>query len=136
MIQFSYKRISTDFIRPIIPITLINGIKKVPLEALVDSGADYCIFDKEIAKALHLDLSKPESMSTITSFQGKTEPVSFYTVTLKIKDVEIRTKMGFTTMNSDWSHGLLGEVGFFSKFHVYLDFRREKIELNLHKELN
>ncbi len=47
--KFSYKKLSGGFLRPIIPIE-IKTLQGGPVKyfALIDSGADFCIFHSEI----------------------------------------------------------------------------------------
>jgi hypothetical protein len=54
--KFSYKKIAPGIIRPIIPIELIHKDISVPYEVLVDSGADFCVFDAEIADIINLSI--------------------------------------------------------------------------------
>ena len=54
--KFRYKRFG-QFLRPVIPIKLKNGIHTVNYEVLVDSGADVCIFDSGIGEILGLDVA-------------------------------------------------------------------------------
>jgi len=42
--KFSYKKIASGIIRPIIPIEVFHKDTAVPYEVLVDSGADFCVF--------------------------------------------------------------------------------------------
>jgi len=56
---FSYRFIDdTKFIRPYITISLRSKHAGIPsIFALVDSGADFCMFDGALAEALAVDLS-------------------------------------------------------------------------------
>ena len=51
----------TDFfgktiLRPIIPIFLSTNKRTVRYQALIDSGADFCIFDAEVGEYIGLDI--------------------------------------------------------------------------------
>ncbi len=50
--------------RPILPVRLFNGGNHLDFLALVDSGADYSLFNVEIATALGIDLSSARSFKT------------------------------------------------------------------------
>ena len=50
--KFYYKKLGPDLFRPIIPINLIYRNKEISYEVLIDSGADFSIFDSEIAEVL------------------------------------------------------------------------------------
>lgn len=43
-------------LKPIIPVQVSNGKNKLEYAALIDSGADFCIFDAEIGECLGLDI--------------------------------------------------------------------------------
>ena len=43
-------------LKPIIPIELVNDDRKIQYAALLDSGADFCIFDGEIGEILVIDV--------------------------------------------------------------------------------
>jgi len=66
--KFEYKRFrvadSPDFTRPIIPILIRNprdpSSAAIGYEALVDSGADYCVFPAEVAELLDIDIMAGE----------------------------------------------------------------------------
>ena len=63
--RFSYQFIdSTRFLRPYIPVTLRTGsLTLEPILALVDSGADFSIFDGELSSLLDIDLTKLKTIS-------------------------------------------------------------------------
>jgi len=46
----------TSVVRPVVPIALINGSNRVRVFALIDSGADYCIFHAEIGEQIGLEI--------------------------------------------------------------------------------
>ena len=45
-----------SILRPIIPICISASKKKIDYAALIDSGADFCIFDAELAEYLGIDV--------------------------------------------------------------------------------
>ncbi len=57
--KFQYKklgqnRFGEDVIRPIIPVKLKNRDREILYHVLVDSGADICILDAEIAELISI----------------------------------------------------------------------------------
>src|SRR5690348_9359323 len=62
---FPYRFVdNSKFPRPYIPVTLRNQkLEMQPMLALVDSGADFCIFDGELSYLLDLDLSELEQIN-------------------------------------------------------------------------
>lgn len=54
---FKYQTIgSSKLPRPFIPLTLRYNNKTVKIKALVDSGADFCMFDGELLNLLAPDI--------------------------------------------------------------------------------
>src|SRR5260370_18392671 len=56
---FKYQTIGSSRLpRPFIPLTLRHKDRTVKVKALVDSGADFCMFDGKLTSLLIIDLSK------------------------------------------------------------------------------
>src|SRR5437588_12699324 len=72
--RFSYQFVdSTRFLRPYIPVTLRHGsITMQPILALVDSGADFSIFDGELSYLLDIDLTTLKKIH-VAGINGKAE---------------------------------------------------------------
>ena len=58
--KFRYKKYGHGVLRPVIPIEVIYKNNPVPYEVLIDSGADFCIFDAQIADILGIDVESGE----------------------------------------------------------------------------
>ena len=69
--------------RPVIPVEIIYGDRAVPYEALVDSGADFCIFDAQIADILGIDVFRGEEKE-VFGITGVQERYYVHGVTLKV----------------------------------------------------
>lgn len=54
--KFRYKKYAPGVLRPVIPIEITFQNRSVPYEVLVDSGADFCIFDAAIGELLDIDI--------------------------------------------------------------------------------
>jgi len=98
----------------------------MPYPALIDSGADFCIFNKEIAELLGVPLSSEKvpfvgvGKDMIEGFKGE--------IDLRIGGEMYATKVIFADI-SDFGHGILGQKGFFDNFDVTLRYKRQGIEL-------
>ncbi len=113
-------------LRPIIPLSLKYKQQSVYYEALIDSGADFCIFPVEIAKKLRINLKKANKIY----FAGATgEPVLGLRakVTLQIAEVNLKTEVVFADLSD--KAALLGQYGFFNLCKVNLDLGNNKIEI-------
>jgi len=131
---FKYKRLASGIIRPIIPIGLISDKSYAQYEVLVDSGADRCVFDSQIAEAmgLKLETGKKELIQGIT---GKAEVCYILPITLEVGGHRLSIKAAFMR-NISWQYGIAGQNGFFSQFIVSFDYRKAIIELKPKFEIN
>lgn len=138
-LKFDYRKFPSDpskafprrrsATRPVIPITLINGDKKVTNFAIADSGADFCIFHAEIGEEIGIDIEsgKPQVFSGITKEQLT---AYFHDIKIGIGGYEYDCYAGFSRDLVNMPYGLLGQVGFFDLFNVLFDYNKERIELN------
>ncbi len=126
--RFPYKRVAPGIIRPIIPIELSYRDISIPYEVLIDSGADFCIFDAEIAELLNLPITKGERRQ----FAGVTGDRAFmymHPVEMKIGNWSYKIEVGFSSDMGPYAHGIVGQVGFFDKFVVKFDYLKEEVEI-------
>lgn len=116
-------------LRPIIPVEICVGSQSVNYAALMDSGADFCIFDAEIGEYLGLDIES----GTKEIFGGIQEGGIAYgflhEVILKVGGWDYRTIVGFSYDIAKYGYGILGQKGFFDIFVVRFDLVKEEIEL-------
>jgi hypothetical protein len=128
--KFNYRFLSDDkFVRPYIPITLRTHQKtSPPILALVDSGADFCMFDGELSYLLDIDLTKVKKVP-IGGIAGK---VDGYVVPLEIgiENKFISTPVIFSfEFSPNGFGGIIGQVGFFDNFVVVFDRAKKRILL-------
>ncbi len=127
--KFRYKRYGKT-LRPVIPITLVNKDKKISYEVLVDSGADLCIFDAELAEVLDINL-KNAPMREVFGVGGKASVYYFHKITIEVGGWPYEIEAGFmkSVAGNVMPYGLVGQNGFFDKFTVKFDLTKEEIEL-------
>src|SRR3989338_9380594 len=92
--KFSYKRYSEDIIRPVITIELAHNGQSIRYEALVDSGADICIFPAELGEILELDISNGEAHE-VAGITGQKEYYYIHPVTLIVGGHRFNIEAGF-----------------------------------------
>ncbi len=125
---FPYKEISSQIIRPIIPIIIKSDAYFILYHGLIDSGADHCIFSLEIAKELGLKFSSKDRTKFISI--GKKEVKGYWgEIDIKIGNVTYTVEVIFAEI-SDFGHGILGQQGFFDHFDVNLSYQKQEIEIN------
>ena len=131
-INFKYKDIGNGRYRPIIPIE-IGATDTLYYEVLVDSGADYCIFNDEVAEAIGI-----EDITTGVKFKfggvtGKSEVGYSHTETIAVKDCSYQTKVGFSASIRDDGIGIVGQKGFFDRFAIKFDHSKKDVILRKKK---
>lgn len=99
-------------LRPIVPISISYGGKTLRYAALIDSGADLCIFDAQIGEYLGIDLAA----GTREKFGGVQEKdgaeASLQRVKLGIAGTEYETTLGFPATSRRTASGFLVKKDF------------------------
>ncbi|MDZ4285288.1 MAG: aspartyl protease family protein [Patescibacteria group bacterium] len=126
--KFRYKKYGPGIIRPVIPVELTANGVAVPYEVLVDSGADMCVFDAQIAEVLGIDVKAGER-SELSGATGYVQPFYIYPVSIAVGGWEHTIKVGFLPNIAKTGYGIVGQKGFFDIFIVKFDYRKEEIEL-------
>lgn len=108
--------------RPVLSLSLQNGAKRLSCRAIVDSGADHCVFPRSFLQPLGLDpLATPVDMSS--GVGSSNVPMHFANVTLDLQGVlEFSIYAGFTPGLEQLGLGLLGQAGFFERFKITFDY--------------
>lgn len=119
--KFTY-RYSDDskFPRPIIPIRLRHKENIIKPLTLIDSGADFSMFNAEFASILGIDLDTLEK----TTLGGIAGEVTGYIshVEMAIHETFIPVPVVFSPNFFPFGFsGLLGQVGFFDEFKIEFD---------------
>lgn len=128
-INFKYKKVGDNRYRPIIPIEISGSTDSVRYEVLVDSGADFCIFDAEVAEAIGIDDITTGEKFTFGGVTGKDEIGFNHTVTVTIKGCSYQTKVGFSENIRDDGVGIVGQKGFFDRFAIKFDYSKKSVVL-------
>ena len=131
--KFSYKKYGPGFLRPVIPIEVIHKDIAVPYEVLVDSGADFCIFDAEIAEILGIKIENGER-GEVAGITGINAPIYFHDIGIKIGGWVFKIRAAFLKEIGRFGYGVVGQIGFFDIFTVKFDLAKEEIELRERKK--
>jgi len=126
--KFKYKKYAPGVLRPVIPIEILHKDVAVPYEVLVDSGADICIFDAQIAEILGIDLKNGKEQK-VSGLTGISEAYYLHPVTISVGGWEYRVEVGFLPNTGKFGYGVVGQKGFFDIFIVKFDLIKEEIEL-------
>ena len=136
--KFRYRKLTlsppSDFLgrsifKPIIPIKISRSEMIIQYAALIDSGADFCIFDAEIGEYLGLNIKSGTEIQFggIQSLGGS--KAFIHRVNIEIGGHEFKTDVGFSYDISKNGYGILGQKGFFDKFVVKFDLQKEDLEI-------
>jgi len=119
-------------LRPTVPIYLINNATNAEIGylALIDSGADYCIFHASVGEVIGLDMQGGEKMEYI-GVSGVKQIAYFHHVIISVGGWKLDCYAGFSYDfdKIQMPYGVLGQDGFFDKFKVVLDANKLEIEL-------
>ena len=126
--KLKYQKYGPGIIRPVIPIEIIYKDQSVPYEVLIDSGADFCIFDAQIGDLLGIDILGGEKKE-VWGITGVGESFYIHPVTIKVGGWPYKIKVGFLPGIARLGYGVVGQKGFFDIFVVKFDFLKEEIEL-------
>lgn len=115
-------------LRPIVPLILEHAGVKIEYGALVDSGADFCIFHSLVGEVLGLDVTRGKE-ANFGGVGGRGMVAYFHTIRLHIGSYAGDFYCGFTRDIPPDGYGILGQVGFFDHFRVLFDHPNEEIEI-------
>ena len=130
--KFEYKKYGPEVLHPVIPIEIIYKGRSVFYEVLVDSGADFCIFDAQIGELLDIDITRGEKKE-VSGITGVSEYYYTHPITIKVGGWAHQIKAGFLPNIARLGYGVVGQKGFFDIFIVKFDFLKEEIELKERK---
>jgi hypothetical protein len=130
--KFAYKRFTSGIERPIIPVIIRNPVteQSVRYLALIDSGADQCIFAGEIGELIGLDVTAGAKHTVSGVVAGETRPYYLHEVEIEVGGLRRSAAVGFMPDLATNGHGLLGQVGFFDVFS-FVKFERPKGTIEL-----
>ena len=109
---------------------LIKEKKEVLYLAIIDSGADLCIFHAQIGEVLGLTIESGKLLK-FNGISGEQLTAYFHNIEIEVGGHRFDCYAGFSRDIENMPYGLLGQVGFFDLFNVIFDHKRERIELKL-----
>lgn len=112
---------------PGLPLILRGPSARIPVVALVDSGADSSIFPLEIAAHLGIDLGQCRREDCTTAAGPSTQHIWEPGLDAQVQamNVTVHLRGAF----SETPVGLLGREDFFDAFRVSFDHRRQTFRL-------
>ena len=116
--------------RPVIPIQLIRGEKRVRYLAIIDSGADLCIFHAEIGELIDITVESGKLLQ-FSGISNQQLTAYFHDIKIEVGGYEFDCYAGFSRDLENLPYGLLGQLGFFNLFDILFDYNKKRLELKL-----
>ncbi len=121
--------------RPILAVLLEKDNRRIITYAIVDSGADHCIFPASIATQLGIPIPNPNTY-VFSGTADNPQVAYFETVKATIwngvsteQPLSFDLYAGFCDTLEHVGIGLLGQAGFFSRFAVSFDQRNASFDV-------
>ena len=101
--------------------------------ALIDSGADFCIFTPEVASLIGIqDIAKGTKASVPGVVAGAKSDYYMHRVVIKVGGWPYEMDVAFMPELTRLGYGILGQKGFFENFVVKFNLKKGEIELKRH----
>ena len=127
--KFRYKKYG-GVSRPVIEIRVGSKNLSIRYEVLVDSGADICLFDEEVGKAVGIDVSRGKPHEVL-GVGGKFSIYYVHPISIEVGGWTHEIEAGFMpdVAGHVMPYGIVGQRGFFDHFVVKFDLLKEEIEI-------
>ncbi len=112
---------------PLVKVTLTHQTKKVTVLAMLDSGADICVFNLGYAVALGLDLNQCEQV-TVSGVEGVAQDCYKTVIDLELEGLP-KITVPVLFIDSSGVDGLLGQEGFFDQHIVTFNRKGNRFEI-------
>jgi len=117
------------FQRPYLIVRLAHGTKHKDVTALVDSGADLCLFHSDIGKLIGIDVESGSKLA-FEGVSGAVATAYLHRINLTVRGMSsISLDVGFTDSMAVGT-GLLGQQGFFEQFRVSFELTVQVFEIH------
>lgn len=137
--NFRYKKFPTNTennpfpnqksaLRPVMQIDFESQKGNFAYLVLIDSGADYCIFHAIVAEQLGIDVKTGKEL-IFYGTSGEPQKAYFHKISFKLGGNPHECDVGFSYDMNKLAYGLLGQYGFFNKWIVKFEHRKENVEI-------
>ncbi|MEK7407518.1 MAG: retropepsin-like aspartic protease [Acidobacteriota bacterium] len=109
-----------------IPVVLRVGLHTVDLKVKLDTGAQYCVFEREVGERLGLTIEDGQVEQKIQDASGNAFDTFGHEVTIEVLEFEVVSTVFFAKDPGLPRRNVLGRVGWLDRFRVALiDYDRE-----------
>jgi hypothetical protein len=114
--------------RPLIPVIIFGPKSNIEVLALIDSGADKCLFNAQIGREIGLEVEKGKP-ETFMGIEGGRLIAYVHKIKLQVVGIEniIEIEAGF--VDSPAADAILGQEGFFDAFKIKFEKDHNIIEI-------
>jgi hypothetical protein len=135
--KFAYRKYTEQGVvvssEPMIKVRLAYKNKQQTMWALVDSGANVCVFHASYATVLGIDLESGREFP-ITGISGDEIPAYVHPVRLTVPPLKgVDIDVAFTHADGLEDGAILGQLGFFDAYQVVFERYRDAIYVK-HKD--
>ena len=133
--RFKYRYVAdkytdTKLVRmPFLPFSLAYGEKTVSLLGLVDTGAVDCLFDREVADDLGIDITNTDQEKEYFGIADQTVIGYMHLVEFQIQGFSEWIEMEAGFLDAKLPYPLLGQSDFFDNYEVILKRYRGRFEV-------
>jgi len=107
---------------PLIQVVLVGPKEKIKMLALLDSGADYSLFNLEVAERLGIPVEKGKRIS-LQEVAGEPFTGYLHEVPVQMEDITLKCKIVFSKVRAT----LLGRDNFFLPFLITFNEKGQKV---------
>jgi predicted aspartyl protease len=114
--------------RPLIPVIIFGPKSNIEVLALIDSGADICLFNEQIGREIGLEIEKGKT-EAFMGIEGGRLVAYIHKIKLQVVGIEkiIEIEAGF--VDSPAVNAILGQEGFFDAFKIKFEKDHNIIEI-------
>ena len=115
--------------RPMIQIMLFGPSGSITVWALIDSGADKCLFHSALGKEIGLVIEKGEK-EDFSGIEGEKITAYLHQIQLQVVGIDEKAEIAAGFTDAKGVFAILGQEGFFDAFRIKFEKNHNAIEIN------
>jgi len=115
--------------RPMIQVTLFGPRGSVAVWALIDSGADKCLFHSALGKEIGLNIEKGKKEG-FSGIKGEEILAHLHQIQLQVAGIDEKIEITAGFIDAKGVFAILGQEGFFDSFRIKFEKDRNTIEIS------
>jgi hypothetical protein len=133
--KFKYRYVADKYTEeklirlPFLPVRLAYGDRQTTIAGLIDTGASDCLFDRDVAHDLGIDIRNTTLVKDYFGIDGQSIPGYVHTVQFQIQGFAEWIELDAGFLESTLPYPLLGQSDFFDNYEVTLKRYRGRFEV-------